>query len=110
MPKKFLSEKLRLSKRAKTLDEGYVLALAEQVEKSGLEKAVIPAQDAVYDDRGKPDWDKTQFYIPIDYLFQVVARYPARMVPCVSINPERAEAIAELERCAAKGVEPEHFK
>ncbi|MGA2259471.1 MAG: amidohydrolase family protein [Thermoguttaceae bacterium] len=100
---KFLSTKLQLSKRAKTLDEGYVLALAEQVEKSGLDKAVILAQDAVYDHRGKPDWDKTQFYIPNDYLFQVVARYPARMVPCISINPERAEAIAELERCAAKG-------
>ena len=75
---KFLSAKLQLAKRAKTLDEGYVLALAEQVEKSGLDKAVILAQDAVYTtDRGKPDWDKTQFYIPNDYLFQVVARYPA---------------------------------
>ncbi len=100
---KFLSAKLQLAKRAKTLDEGYVLALAEQVEKSGLDKAVILAQDAVYDRRGKPDWDKTQFYIPNDYLFQVVARYPARMVPCVSINPQRADAVAELDRCAAKG-------
>ena len=95
---KFLSATAALSKRAKTLDEGYVLALAEQVEKSGLDKAVILAQDAVYDRNGKPDWDKTQFYIPNDYLFQVVARYPARMVPCVSINPARADAVAELER------------
>ncbi len=100
---KFMVEHLRLRKRAKTLDEGYALALAEQVEKSGLDKAVILAQDAVYDQRGKPDWDKTHFYIPNDYLLQVVARYPARMVPCVSINPNRADAIAELERCAAKG-------
>ena len=68
--------KLRLRKRAKTVDEGYVLALAEQVEKSGLDKAVILAQDAVYDRRGKPDWDKTQFYVPNDYLLQVMARYP----------------------------------
>ena len=100
---KFLAAHLRLSKRAKTRDEGYVLALAEQVEKSGLDKAVILAQDAVYDRRGKPDWDKTHFYVPNDYLFQVVARYPRRMVPCVSINPERADALGELERCAAKG-------
>jgi predicted TIM-barrel fold metal-dependent hydrolase len=100
---KYLAQNLRLRERATTLDEGYVLALAEQVEKSGLDKAVILAQDAVYDHRGKPDWDKTHFYIPNDYLFQVVARYPERMIPCVSINPQRADAIAELERCAAKG-------
>ena len=25
------------------------------------------------------------------------------MIPCVSINPQRADAIVELERCAAKG-------
>jgi len=100
---KCLAARLRLCKRAKTFDEGYVLALAEQVEKSGLDKAVVLAQDAVYDRRGNPDWDKTRFYIPNDYLFQVVARYPGRMIPCVSINPDRADAIAELDRCAAKG-------
>ena len=100
---KSLAAKLRLRERAKTSDEGYVLALAEQVEKSGLDKAVILAQDAVYDQRGKPDWDKTHFYVPNDYLLQVVARYPQWMIPCVSINPQRADAIPELERCAAKG-------
>ncbi len=100
---KFLAGKLRLREPAKTLDEGYVLALAEQVEKSGLDKAVILAQDAVYDHDGKADWGKTPFYIPNDYLFQVVACYPERMIPCVSINPQRADAIAELDRCATKG-------
>jgi len=99
----FLSEQLQIRRRAKTVDEGYVLALAEEVEKSGLDKVVILAQDAVYDGHGKPDWEKTHFYIPNDYLFQIVARYPARMIPCISINPNRADAIHELERCAAKG-------
>jgi predicted TIM-barrel fold metal-dependent hydrolase len=100
---KLLAVQLGLGERAKMFDEGYVLALAEQVETSGLDKAVVLAQDAVYDQRGKPDWDNTHFYIPNDYLFQVVARYPSRMIPCVSINPDRADAIAELDRCAAKG-------
>ena len=99
---KYLARKLRLRERAKT-NEGYVLALAEQVEKSGLDNAVVLAQDAVYDHHGKPDWGKTPFYIPNDYLFQVVARYPERMIPCVSINPQRADALAELDRCATKG-------
>ncbi len=100
---KWLAKKLQLRKRAKTLDEGYVLALAEQLEKSGLQKGVILAQDAVYDGNGKPNWRKTPFYVPNDYLFEVVARYPRWMVPCVSINPNRADAIDELNRCATQG-------
>jgi predicted TIM-barrel fold metal-dependent hydrolase len=100
---KFLSGKLRIYKRAKTFDEGYVLALAEYLEKSGLSKGVILAQDAVYDRNGKPDWEKTHFYVPNDYLFKVVARFAPVMIPCVSINPQRADAIFELERCATKG-------
>jgi predicted TIM-barrel fold metal-dependent hydrolase len=94
---------LRLSERAKTLDEGYVLALAEQLEQSGLKKGLIYAQDAVYDHAGKPDWAKTPVYVPNDYLFQVVARYPKIMMPCVSINPDRRDAVTELERCVHKG-------
>jgi predicted TIM-barrel fold metal-dependent hydrolase len=98
-----LTKALRLRERAKTLDEGYVLVLAEQLQHSGLQKGLILAQDAVYDRAGKPDWAKTPFYVPNDYLLQVVARYPQWMVPCVSINPDRADALAELDRCADKG-------
>ena len=39
---KFMAASLRLRERAKTLDEGYVLALAEQVEKSGLDQGRHP--------------------------------------------------------------------
>ena len=99
----YLSTKLRLRERDETIDEGYVLALAEQVEKSGLDRVVVLAQDAVYDDRGEVDWGRTSFYVPNDYLLDVVSRYPQRMIPCVSINPRRADAIPELERCVAKG-------
>ncbi|NLZ01572.1 MAG: amidohydrolase [Pirellulaceae bacterium] len=100
---KHLAEQLRLRERAKSIDQAYLLALVEQVEESTLDKAVVLAQDAVYDDRGKPDWEKTHFYVPNDYLLEVAARHPARMIPCVSINPQRADAIDELDRCAAKG-------
>jgi predicted TIM-barrel fold metal-dependent hydrolase len=98
-----LSGKLRLRERAKTMDEAYVLALAEHVQQSNLDKVVVLAQDAVYDDGGRADWGKTAFYVPNDYLFEVVSRYPQRMIPCVSINPQRADAIDEMERCVAKG-------
>ena len=100
---KVLQAKLRIRQRAKTQDEGYVLALAELLEASGLTKGVILAQDAVYDAAGKPEWGKTHCYVPNDYLFEVVARYPERMLPCVSINPDRADAAGELERCVEKG-------
>jgi predicted TIM-barrel fold metal-dependent hydrolase len=94
---------LRVEKRAKTLDEGYVLALAEQVEQSGLTKALIYAQDGVYDRTGKPDWERTPVYVPNDYLLKIVARYPKTMMPCVSINPDRRDCITELEHCVEKG-------
>ena len=100
---RFLARKLGLRGRAKTLDESYVLALAEQIRDSGLTKAVVLAQDAVYDERGEADWRRTHFYVPNDYLFDVVARYPESMIPCVSINPQRTDAIDELSQCAAKG-------
>ncbi len=98
-----LSDQLGFRQRAQTVDESYVLALAELLQQSGLGKGVILAQDAFYDRAGKPDWEKTHFYVPNDYLFQVVARYPDKMIPCVSINPQRADAIPELARCAAQG-------
>lgn len=98
-----LAKRLRLSERAKTIDEAYVLALAEHLQQSGLQKGLILAQDAVYDQYGEPDWARTPFYVPNDYLFEIVARYPQRMLPCVSINPDRKDALAELDRCVARG-------
>jgi len=86
-----------------SLDAAYVLLLADQLRQSGLAKGVILAQDAVYHRNGKADWDRTSFYIPNDYLFKVVGRYPERMIPCVSINPDRADAMEELERCVERG-------
>jgi len=90
-------------RRASTFDEGYVQALASHVMSSCLDKCVIMAFDAVYDCRGRRDWSRTHLFVPNDYVFAVTARYPHRMVPCVSINPDRADNIDELERCVASG-------
>jgi predicted TIM-barrel fold metal-dependent hydrolase len=99
---KLLAQKLQLRQRAPTLDQGYVLALVEQLQQSGLEKAVILAQDGVYDESGRIDEKRTHFYVPNDYLLQITAQYPKLMIPCVSINPDRLDAINELDRCHAK--------
>lgn len=87
----------------KTLDERYEEKLVEDLKSSGLTKAAIVGQDAVYDRHGQPDWDRTGFYVPNDYVFAVVARHSECMVPCPSINPNRADALEELVRCHEKG-------
>src|SRR5262245_13927797 len=86
-----LSEKLQIKKKGPTIDQGYVAALAEQLKASGLTKGVILAQDAIYDGQGKPDWRKTSFYVPNDYVLKVAAEYPDLMVPCLGINPDRED-------------------
>lgn len=97
-----LTQLLRLRERAKTIDLGYERALVEHVDRSGMDRCLILAQDAVYDSNGKPDWDRTHVYTPNDHLLDVVSRN-GKMVSCVSINPDRGDAIDELERCASKG-------
>ncbi|MFO0816263.1 MAG: amidohydrolase family protein [Gemmatales bacterium] len=94
---------LNIRGRTKTLDEGYVAALLEHIATSGLTRIALLGQDAAYDTNGKADWNRTSFYVPNDYVFQVSAKHPATMIPCPSINPQRADAIEELERIHNKG-------
>lgn len=97
-----LERRLKVKQHADTMDQGYELALTETLEGSRIDRAVILAQDAVYGSDGRPDWSRTAFYVPNDYLLEVVGRHHDCMLPCVSINPARADAIEELERCAAR--------
>ena len=61
------------------------------------------AMDRAYHADGTPDPARTEFYVPNDHVFEVAARHPETFVPVVSIHPARADAITELERCAARG-------
>lgn len=94
---------LGLRRQGTTLDQAYEKVLVRQLESSGLSKAAIVAQDAAYDSAGKPDWQRTSFFVPNDYLFAVVKRHPKLMTACPSINPDRADAVDEVERCAELG-------
>jgi predicted TIM-barrel fold metal-dependent hydrolase len=89
--------------RGKTLDDAYVDVLVKRAQASGLSKSVLLAQDGVYDAGGVLDRARTHVYVPNDYVFSVASRYPKLFVPCPSINPDRRDSIAELERCASKG-------
>jgi hypothetical protein len=94
---------LRLREAGTTLDERYEQVLAQQLRESGLDGAAILGQDAVYNRHGRPDWGRTSFYVPNDYVFAVAARHSETMIPCPSINPDRADALEELARCHGRG-------
>lgn len=98
----FLRMLLGLSENGR-LDQDYVERLVGQLRASSVEKAVLLAQDMRYDAAGKRDKENTPFYVPNDYLFRVVGRYPDLFIPCPSINPKRRNAIEELDRCAEQG-------
>lgn len=93
---------LGLRKAGASLDEQYERVLAAHVKGAGVTAAIL-GQDAVYDREGQADWERTSFYVPNDYVFDVAARHPDLMIPCPSINPNRSDAIDELDRCHEKG-------
>ena len=98
-----LKSTLGINDPDKTLDKQYEQALVDQIAGSDVTKAAILAKDAVYDANGKPDWNSTSFFIPNKYLFKVAKRHSELMVPCPSINPNRADAIDEVNRCHQLG-------
>jgi len=86
---------------ARDFDERFVGHLAGLVAASSMDKALLLAQDEVYEDDGRK-MDFGSFYVPNAYLFKVCDRHP-EFVPAVSIHPGRKDALEELERCLAGG-------
>lgn len=85
------------------LDQDFLDRIVGQLRSSSVSRAVLLAQDCRYDKAGRPDLENTSFFVPNDYLFKVVARFPDLFISCVSINPSRRDAIEELERCIEGG-------
>lgn len=69
---------------------------------TSIKRFVILALDAVYDADGKQDLVASTFYIPNDYIFKL-CREDKRLLPGVSINPMRPDALDELDRCLELG-------
>jgi predicted TIM-barrel fold metal-dependent hydrolase len=76
--------------------------LLRHVRTSRLDYAIVLAQDAVYRADGSRDDAATHFYVSNDYVLGLAREEPA-ILPGCSINPVRADALAELERCHAAG-------
>jgi predicted TIM-barrel fold metal-dependent hydrolase len=65
---------------------------------------VVLAFDRHYGPDGREVPEKTEFHVPDDYAMKVAAEHPDLFVAACSVHPYRADAIAELDRCAARGV------
>lgn len=86
-----------------TANRRYVLNLERELSGSTMvSHAVLLGMDGVYDSAGALDEARTDFLIANDYVFEVT-RGSARLLPGVSVNPSRRDAIDELERCAERG-------
>ena len=61
------------------------------------------AFDKHYRRDGTVDLEKTEFYVPNEYVFDLADSYPDMFVPNISVNPYRPDAIRELEKWAQRG-------
>ena len=67
-----------------------------------VSRAVVLAMDAVVGNDGEPDAERTELYIPNEFVSQEVRRYP-NLLFGASINPLRRDALDRLDRAAAEG-------
>jgi len=102
---KFLAWKHDLNAQdAAWSNQKYVDDLLAELRKARyVEKAVLLGMDGVYDASGVLDAGKTEFLVSNDYVFRIAHAYPDRLWPGVSINPQRRDAIEELDRCVEAG-------
>ena len=69
----------------------------------GHGKHRLLAFDKHYRRDGSVNLEKTEFYVPNDYVFEVAQQRPDLFVPNISVNPYRPDAIGELEKWAQRG-------
>lgn len=77
--------------------------LAELRQSRHVERAVVLGMDGVYDDEGRLDQGRTEFLVGNDYVLNLAGSYPDELWAGVSINPQRQDAIDELDRCLEAG-------
>jgi predicted TIM-barrel fold metal-dependent hydrolase len=91
-------------KDEETADEQFASRLADLVRHAGHRgRQRILAFDKNYFPDGVANLEKTEFYVPNEYVFSLAGRNADIFEPVISVNPYRADACAELERGAARG-------
>src|SRR5947209_13365513 len=77
--------------------------LVETVDAVGeLDRVVVLALDAVHDRDGNLDAANTHLHVTNDYVWELCRRHP-KLLFGASVHPYRRDAVAELERCVARG-------
>ncbi|HEX3250589.1 MAG TPA: amidohydrolase family protein [Pyrinomonadaceae bacterium] len=69
----------------------------------GHGKHRLLAFDKNYSRNGSVNLEKTEFYVPNEYVFEIARQHPDLFVPNISVNPYRPDAIRELEKWAQRG-------
>ena len=69
----------------------------------GHGKHRLLAFDKHYRRDGTVNLEKTEFYVPNEYVFELARQHPEMFVPNISVNPYRPDALAELEKWAGLG-------
>lgn len=59
--------------------------------------------DKNYRPDGSVNLEKTEFYVPNEYVFELAQQHPDMFIPNISVNPYRSDALAELEKWAQRG-------
>ncbi len=85
-------------------NQKYVEDLLSELRRSKhVTQAVLLGMDGVYAANGTLDAENTEFLVGNDYVLNLARSYPHEFLAGVSINPQRRDAVEELERCAAAG-------
>lgn len=66
-------------------------------------KTCVLALDHHYGPDGTADRGGTALYVPNDYVLRLAEEHPDDFLAGVSVHPYRQDALAELDRCAARG-------
>jgi uncharacterized protein len=69
----------------------------------GHGKHRLLAFDKHYRRDGSVNLEKTEFYVPNEYVFELAQRHPELFIPNISVNPYRPDALTELEKWARRG-------
>jgi len=76
-------------------------ALVKSIKDHGKHRLL--AFDKNYRKDGTVNLEKTEFYVPNEYVFELAERYPDLFVPNISVNPYRPDALEEIEKWARRG-------
>ena len=71
-----------------------LVRLVSNIEGHGRHRLL--AFDKNYNRDGSANLQKTEFYVPNDYVFAIAEQYPDCFEPVMSVNPYRADAGAQL--------------